>query len=112
MKRKPSATGISTSAREDQREPALVMVLRRQHPLHHVLVGAVRGHGGEDGAEQRGPDGVFVAEDAADVGEIDALRDVESMPSKPVENLEIVAAGSEPCAPAQPPTPNQSETSA
>ena len=35
------------------------MVFRGQHPLHHVLVSAVGGHGGEGGAYKRRPNGVL-----------------------------------------------------
>src|ERR1700736_5830735 len=38
-----------------------------QHPLHHVLIGAVRSHRDEGGAEECSPDGVFRPQHLADI---------------------------------------------
>ena len=50
------------------------MVLCREHALDHVLIGAVRGQRREGGADERGPDGVFAFEDAANIFPKGSLR--------------------------------------
>ena len=53
-------------SREDRREGALTAVLRRQHPLHRVLVDAVGGHRHEGGSDDGRPDRVVLRQHVAD----------------------------------------------
>ena len=46
-------------AGKNERAPAAADVRRGQHSLHHVLIGAVRGHGDEGRADQAGEDRVL-----------------------------------------------------
>src|SRR5256885_1855398 len=43
----------------DERPAAATNVLRGQHPLDHVLIGAMGSHGDEDRTDQSGKDRVF-----------------------------------------------------
>ena len=45
--------------RHDQRTPAPTNVRRGQHPLHHVLISAVRGHGNKCRSDQSGKNRVL-----------------------------------------------------
>ena len=51
--------------RDDGGHSALAAIARRQHPLHRVLVNAVRAHRHEGAANQRRPQRVLAAEDMA-----------------------------------------------
>ena len=59
---------------KDQRQAALGGIFGRQHPLHHVLVGAVRGHCDEGGAEEGSPEGVFRPQNLADIFQKGGIR--------------------------------------
>ena len=59
--------GNVREAGEDEREPAALDVLGREHALHHVLIGAVRGHRGEGRSQKRGINGVLRFQDGLGV---------------------------------------------
>ena len=44
---------------KNERAPAAPHIRRGQHPLHHVLIGPVRGHGDESRSNQPGENGVL-----------------------------------------------------
>ncbi len=60
------------------------MILGGQHALHHVLVGAVRGHGQKRRAKDGRPDCVFAFEDSFDV-----LPEAHSRDDAAVEEREV-----------------------
>ena len=53
-------------ARQNERAPAPPNIRRGQHALHHVLIGAVRGHGDEGRSDQAGENCVLDLEHSFD----------------------------------------------
>src|SRR4051794_37505137 len=83
----------------DERPATATNVLRRQHPLDHVLIGAVSSHGDEDGTDQAGKNRVFGFEHGfppvpSALGRIETGRDeIGEMEISPALNDLVPAAG-------------------
>ncbi len=81
----------------DEGEPAAGGVLGCEHPLDHVLIRSVGGHGDKGGGEESGPDGVITLQDAFQgSGEV-SLHDRAKAPEGKVAGLvELCGDGGQP----------------
>ena len=59
--------------RQDESQSTASRIFSGEHPLNHILICAVGGHGNERGRKKSGPEGVFAFEDSFDLVEKVAL---------------------------------------